>query len=123
MTAQQSLLGPDRTLNPATGRPLTPDQEEALRLVRETPGGVTADEVGACLHERLTTRWQHPADQRCNFCASRGKQVLKSKGLRPLVIMRRASSRWEMRDGSTPPVVTVSAQLDGLPDWLAGEAA
>lgn len=69
---------------------LTPRQEAAWDLVRSTPGGVTAEQVGANQHER---RGKHPADERCEWCASEGLGILRSVALRPLVIRRRRSCR------------------------------
>lgn len=117
---QPDLLGAVHTIG-ANGRPLKPAQQVAYNLVRDTPGGVTADEVGAALHERLTTRWQHPADQRCLYCGDRGKQVLGSKAVGPLVI-RRKGGKYELRN----PESTTRAPAD-LPgdSWedLFGDAA
>lgn len=48
--------------------------------------GVPADEIGAALHER---RGKHDAGDRCGFCATEGRSVLKSKAVRPLVTYRR----------------------------------
>jgi hypothetical protein len=106
---QSTIFGDTRTVA-ANGKPLTRDQQTAWDMVSETVGGVTADEVGALLHSRLATRWAHPADQRCVYCGTRGNQVLRSVALRPLVVRRRVSGKWEPRERQPAP------PLEPLPD-------
>lgn len=117
MTEQLGFLGA-ATIS-QSGRPLTVKQGRVLDLVKYAPGGLTAEQVGAQLH---ADRGRHSADRRCDWCSSEATGVLRSKGLRGLVIRRR-TGRWEARDGSTPPAhVEPSSQIrDGLPGWLGGE--
>lgn len=111
MTDQISLTGNDATITPA-GKPLPVKQQRAFDLVRTTPGGITADELGAVFH---ADRGKHHPESRCEFCSKEGTSVLESVAVRPLVVRRKASGRWEARDGSTPPVVQASSQLSELP--------
>jgi hypothetical protein len=73
---------------------LTPIQRAAYTIVRESPGGATADEIGA---QRHADRGLHPADERCRFCGETGDGILRSKALAPLVIRRRGGM-WQPRD-------------------------
>jgi hypothetical protein len=73
---------------------LTAIQRAAFELVRSSPGGVTADEVGAHRH---ADRGRHPADQRCDWCTETGTGILRSAKLAPLVIRRRGGM-WQIRD-------------------------
>ena len=73
---------------------LTAIQRAAYTLVCGSPGGATADEVGASRH---ADRGLHPADQRCRFCGETGDGILRSKTLAPLVIRRRGGM-WQPRD-------------------------
>lgn len=120
MTEQLHIDGGATPLT-AAGKALTARQARAYALVQSTPGGITADELGAQLH---ADAGKHHPDTRCTWCASTGKSVLESKAVGPLVIRRRGSGRFEPRDGSGAPVVpAVSAQLRSLPDDFFGEAA
>lgn len=115
MNGQLDITG---TVQPAgaTGRPLTVKQARALDLVKSTPGGITADELGAHFHA-------HGPDLRCDFCARTGLGFLRSKGLGPLVVRRRGGM-WQLRDGTGTPVLPApSSQLTELPDDFFGEAA
>lgn len=105
------------TVHPLTqsGKPLTQKQARAYDLVRTTPGGITADELGAYFHE-------HGPDVRCEFCARTGMGFLRSKGLGPLVIRRRGGM-WQPRDGSGAAVLAASSQLRELPDDFFGASA
>lgn len=78
---------------------LTERQRAAYDHIRHTPGGATADEVGAHLHAR---KHKHAADVRCRFCAEEGASVLHSKALGPLVIRRRGG-HWQPRNPADAP--------------------
>lgn len=123
MIEQPDITGNVHTIG-ATGKPLTAKQQRAYDLAKNTPGGITADELGAVFH---ADRGRHHPDSRCEFCASEGKGVLESKAVGPLVVRRRASGRYEPRDGSGTSVVperyVSSVQLSELPDDLFGSAA
>lgn len=124
MADQLDIGGSNHTLG-ATGKPLTDKQQRGYDLVRETAGGITADELGAQLH---ADRGKHHPDSRCQWCTEEGMGVLGSKAVGPLVIRRRGSGRFEPRDGSGTPSLPVvpaapSSQLHELPDDLFGEAA
>lgn len=58
------------------------------------PNGMTADEIGAVLHE---LRDRHPRDQRCDYCTLDANGVLRSKALKPRIVFRRAAGRWRIR--------------------------
>lgn len=126
MTEQLGLDGDDRTVG-ANGKPLTEKQQHGYDLVRSTPGGITADELGAVFH---ADRGKHHPDSRCEFCTSEGLGVLDSKAVGPLVVRRRASGRYELRDGGGTAVVpdaSSSSQVDELPgssfEDIFGDAA
>ena len=93
-------------------KPLTEKQQRGYNLAKTTPGGITADELGAIEHER---RGKHHRDQRCDWCASEGKGVLESVAVRPLLVRQRGSGRYSPCDGSGAPVVPRSGQLGELP--------
>jgi len=93
-------------------RALSEKQQRGYDLAKSTPGGITADELGAIEHE---LRGKHHRDQRCDYCAMEGKGVLESVALKPLLIRRRESGRYEPRDGSGTPVVPQASALDVLP--------
>lgn len=114
MTGQLDVFGAVQQTG-ATGKPLTPKQARAYELVRTSPGGITADELGAWFHA-------HGPDVRCDFCCRTGLGFLRSKGLGPLVIRRRGGM-WQPRDGSGVPVVVAGSQLRELPDDFFGQAA
>jgi hypothetical protein len=76
---------------------LTPDQTIAWDLLRTTVGGVTAAQIGIAVHTQSGASL-HSADVQCNWCAARGLSLMRSKALKPLVIRRRATGRWEPRD-------------------------
>lgn len=90
------LAQPDLFGNEPDEHGLTERQRAAWDLVRTTPGGVTADEVGASWHAH---RGKHAEDQRCKFCAEEGASVLRSKALYPLVVRRR-SGQWQPRNAA-----------------------
>lgn len=125
MIDQLGIDGRGHTIG-ATGKPLTDKQQRGYDLVKSTPGGITADELGAIEHER---RGRHHRDARCEWCTDEGRGVLESKAVGPLLVRRKASGRYEPRDGSGTPSVPViaapppSAQLRELPDDFFGEAA
>lgn len=77
-----------------TAEPLPPRQDTAMRLViRHQPDGVTADEVGARVHE---DRGKHPADQRCEWCGRDGAAVLNALIRKKLVTRRRATGLYTL---------------------------
>lgn len=122
MTDQIRIDGAASTIG-ATGKPLTEKQQRGFDLAKSTPGGITADELGAIEHE---LRGRHHRDTRCVHCAHEGIGVLESKAVGPLLVKRRASGRYEPRDGSGTPVLPArasSSQLRELPDDFFGEAA
>lgn len=124
MTEQIGIDGDLHTIG-ANGKPLTEKQQRGYDLVRTTPGGITADELGAVFHG---DRGRHHPDSRCEFCTSEGMGVLDSKAVGPLVVRRRASGRYEPRDGhGTPAVPEPSSQVSELPgstfEDLFGSAA
>jgi hypothetical protein len=85
MTEQLAMTGTE-AYQVATGRTLTPRQQQVFDHVR-AHDGVTADQIGALLHSQRGKR-QHPADQRCTWCARDGHAALSSKGLKQLVKYR-----------------------------------
>jgi hypothetical protein len=115
VTDQLDIGGAGHTLG-ATGKPLTEKQQRGYDLVRSTPGGITADELGAQFH---ADRGKHHPDSRCQWCVEEGMGVLDSKAVGPLVIRRRGSGRYEPRDGSgtaaVPEVASAPTQLTDLP--------
>jgi hypothetical protein len=72
-------------------RELSDRQQAAYDLVCNTPGGVTADEVGANWH---AIKGKHHPDVRCQFCADDGASVLRTKALAGKVVRRRGG-QWE----------------------------
>lgn len=76
---------------------LRPRQQLVWQLVRETPGGITADEAGALAHAHRVER-PHSVDERCEFCATDGRSILASKALKPLVVKRRGTNKYECRN-------------------------
>src|SRR4051812_45721323 len=109
MTEQLGITTGDTRTIGATGKPLSEKQQRGYDLARDTPGGITADELGALEHER---KGKHHRDQRCTFCTDEGRGVLESKAVGPMLVRRRASGRYEPRDGSgTPAVPMVSPQV------------
>lgn len=124
MIEQPDIFGDSHTVTPA-GKALTPRQQRVYDLARTTPGGITADEAGAQLH---ADAGKHHPDSRCQWCASTGKDVLESKAVGPLLVRRRASGRYEPRDGSGTPVLPQpSSQMRDLPgdrfEDIFGDAA
>lgn len=126
MAEQLGITTDDTRTLGATGKPLSEKQQRGYDLARDTPGGITADELGALEHER---KGKHHRDQRCTFCTDEGRGVLESKAVGPMVVRRRASGRYEPRDGSgTPAVEMLSSPLSDLPgesfeDIFGSEAA
>lgn len=83
------LFTPPKPAAPA--RTLTDRQQRAWDLIRTTPGGVTADEIGAHVHG-------HTDDApRCDWCTTAGREITRSAALKPLVIYRRSSGKYEPR--------------------------
>lgn len=108
MTSDQpTLFKPPKPI-PVIGN-LTDRQAQAWELIRSTPGGVTADEIGAHLHS-LQEKRPHPADERCMWCGTAGKEVATSAALKPLVV-RRHGGKYEPRNPADRAVV--SSQLSG----------
>jgi len=89
---QQPLFEPPKPVSPL--RPLTERQQTIYQLVCSIPGGISADELGALLHER---RGSHNAGERCEHCAIDGKRALRERGIRQRVI-RRTGSLYEARE-------------------------
>ena len=103
-------------------KPLTARQQQAFDYVREHDG-VNCDEVGAWLHAHRDKR-PHSVDERCDWCARDGRSVLTSVALKPLVTYRNLDGqRLYIARNPADRVRQQSAQLDGLPDWLGGDAA
>lgn len=109
MTEQIALDGQPVTIG-ATGRTLTARQQRAFDLVRTTAGGLTAEELGARLH---ADAGKHDPDAQCTWCESTGRDVLGSAALGPLVVRRRASGRYELRDKSGAAPAELSSQMSG----------
>jgi hypothetical protein len=111
MTEQLAIDGDARTL--VDGKPLTDRQQLVWNLVRHAYDGVSADEAGAAVH---AFNGKHDADDRCEWCATTGKSVLRSVPLRKLAI-RRKDGRWRPRDPKDQ-LGAGSAQIDsddGIP--------
>ena len=82
---------------PATPK-LTPKQAKALEFLRDAgQDGVTPDELGALMHA-----WglSHPADERCQFCRSRGSELLRALRKKGVARQRRVDGRtfWQAVD-------------------------
>lgn len=93
MTDQRPLFHPPAP----TGR-LTDRQLAAYEYVRDRPGGVSPDEVGALLHG---IRRSHHPDTRCEWCGADGNSVLaalRSEKNGRLVTRRRVDGLWVLRD-------------------------
>jgi len=71
---------------------LTEKQAFGLEHVRQFEEGVTADELGALLHER---RRVHAAGERCDWCASEGRSILEPLRRKGLLIRRR-TGLWQI---------------------------
>lgn len=97
MSVQPDLWG--HTPEPNTPR-LGDRQQLVLQLLEHHPDGLTADEVGAHIHHH---RGKHTPDERCDYCAQEGNNVLRSKALKPLVTRRRGSGRWQLRTVPAEP--------------------
>lgn len=77
--------------------------------------GVPADEVGALLHER---RGKHLAGERCEWCHTEGRSVLRAKAVRGLVTFRKGPERlYLLRDPArrTPAVTGVDPRTSEIP--------
>lgn len=95
MSAQPSLFD-----TPAPAPKLGPRQQLVLDAIAATePDGVTADEVGALIHEHRGT---HDRDSRCDFCAKEGNGVLRRLTQLEVVTRRRADGRWHLRNAPRP---------------------
>lgn len=92
---------------------LSPRQQAAYDYIR-AHDGVPADEIGAHWHEQ---RGKHAAGSRCEWCDADGRDVVRSKALRPLVTYRRTrdGNLYVLRDRSTPHSSSAGPQLDELP--------
>ena len=56
---------------------LTPRQQAVLQALKAAGwGGLRADEAGAIAHEMKEGRSQHGRDNRCDYCARDGRQIL-----------------------------------------------
>lgn len=78
MTEQLALV-------PDTPPKLTDRQQAALDYIA-AHDGVPADELGAHWH---SLRGKHPAGDRCDWCETDGRSVVRSKALRDLITYRR----------------------------------
>lgn len=86
---------------PPTSPKLGDRQKLALALLEAAePDGLTTDQLGARIHEHRGT---HDHKSRCDWCESEGNDVLRSQGLKPLVVRRRADGRWHPRNPPSPP--------------------
>jgi hypothetical protein len=91
MSDQLPLLAPDL---PAPK--LTPQQTLVLaRLEAAGADGLHADEVGAIAHSVMESRWQHHEGERCEYCAQRGLQLLRSLRAKGLVRYRAKLKAWQ----------------------------
>lgn len=73
MSEQLSLIG-DTVVTAEDGTRLGPAQQAVLEQLQQF-GRLDDDEAGAILHER---RGKHQRDERCEWCARDGRDVLKS---------------------------------------------
>lgn len=94
---------------------LTDRQRLAWDHICSVPGGVTADEIGAYLHAH--SKRPHSVDERCNWCAQTGLDVIRSKALAPLVV-KHHGGLIEPRDPRYRASVP-TGQTTELPEWLA----
>lgn len=118
MTAQPSLFRPPPAV---PTHALTDRQRLAWDHIRSIPGGVTADEVGAWLHAHREPHMRpHGLDERCEWCAQTGLDVIRSKALKGLVI-KHHGGKIEARDPRYRASVPTS-QLADLPVDLFGGA-
>ena len=92
MTTQLSFTGPPEPVQAAR---FTSYQRAAWEAATSLLGGADAAEAGARIHELAG---KHGRDERCQWCGQDGAQVFRSAGLRPLLVRRRGSGRWEPRD-------------------------
>lgn len=106
---------------------LTTRQMQAWDYIRSVPGGVTADEIGALLHSLREDRWAHSTDARCDYCATTGREVATSAGLKPLVVRRRGGKYEPRRVEDRAVVEAVAAPITELrgDSWedMFGDAA
>lgn len=85
MSEQLQLV--DETATPRAPRKLTANQQLAWDFIRARDG-VTCDEIGAWVHAHRERR-PHGVDDRCDWCARTGRQLVTSKALKPLLTYRR----------------------------------
>jgi hypothetical protein len=107
MTAQQSM-----SLNVPLQPVLTPRQQLAWDLIRSIPGGVTAFQIGTAIQRATDSRNPYWAE-------STGNQTCRSKALKPLVIKRRATGKYEPRRPGDR-AKEASAQTDDLDGLFGG---
>lgn len=74
-------------------RPLTERQAAIYALICSVPGGVSADELGAMMHE---ARGSHAAGDRCEWCGRDGARALREKAIRSRLV-RRVGALYEPR--------------------------
>jgi hypothetical protein len=86
---------------------LTARQQIALEALERAADGLTADELGAVLHERAG---RHYADQRCEWCTSDGRQVARALRTKHLTVRRKTGYWQSLRK---PP-----DRLEPLPRYL-----
>lgn len=94
------------------GVTLTGRQRQALEFVRDRQP-VSAEEVGAYLHELKRCRWCRPPIP-CKYAFDAGKDVLKALRVKGLVKQRRGAG-WVLRDAPRNLAPTRATQGD-LPE-------
>lgn len=93
-------------------KPLTERQQFVLELVQHAGSeGLAADEVGARLCAR---RGKHDVDDRCQWCPTSGREVLKALRRRGLVKSRRNGS-WYALEGQVEPELLPPGMTDEIP--------
>lgn len=109
MTGQVTIFGDEQPLEPIR---LGPRQQLVLdELARIHPEPLTADEAGALVHSRRQSRWAHSTDQRCDYCATEGGQVLRRLAQLGHAVRRRGAGGYTLRHGEAAD----SAQTDEIP--------
>lgn len=82
---------------------LTAQQQLVLAALQRAPDGLHADECGALAHTIMESRWRHSADDRCQFCGSRGLQILHSLRDKGLVRYRARLKVWQATSLESEP--------------------
>jgi hypothetical protein len=73
------------TLTGTDGPRLTADQQAAWNYLSTRSGGATAEQIGCYLH---ALRGKHADRQPCTYCHQKGRSLVTSKALKPLVTYR-----------------------------------